>query len=1400
MKSLGGRLMFTLVLPIFFIMLCLALYLSLGQGTKLKQQAERRLKAQAEQIASQVEQGTTRAVVSAQVMAIAQEAGMFGNRQNSLEFAHRVLARFPEFTGAYFGYEPDADGQDVAYANRQSPEYKGAANDTGRFIPYWFRDPIDPTSLKLTPLIDMETSLYYDGLHTLYKNSGKPTALVTEPYVYEGKMIVEHTYPIEIAKQFAGIAGIDRALTDIEELISKIKAEQGVDVFLISRQGRFIADTLPDSAFKTLAIEQTPYRDLFTSLYNRRTHEQVQVSVDPTDNLRYYFASTLVPTGHWLVVVRQPESTVLAEFHRSLVTTASFSALVLLIGLFLAYRITRQLGARIGKLVTATTTISSGSQPADLDDFERVEDECSVLSRSFKTMALRLEEREQKLHAFNHNLEDIVAQRTRDLRDNQAKLESFLRAVPDSLLIIDDNGQILFVNHTTNKTFGFAEDELNTASVTRLIPQWASKEGINLSALSEPRSPAQAELKGRRKDGSLFPIEVTISPVDGSEKIKTYTLVIHDISQRKEIEDDLQFTQYVLDNGVQAAFWIRPEDGSVAYANKAAEHMLGYSKAELLSLNAADVDVNYNRDERLERLQIIREQEFIQAETQFITKTGNPIEVENILFAREFKGREMVIVFSQDITERKRAEKELRQAKETAIQANQAKSDFLANMSHEIRTPMNAIIGMSHLALRTELTPQQRNYIDKVHRGATSLLGIINDILDFSKIEAGKLDMEQLPFNLDDVMDNLANLIGFRAEEKGLELNFDLPRDVPRALIGDPLRLGQILVNLGNNAVKFTDTGGEVVVRVAPLLVGRKTVRLQFCVADTGIGMTQEQQAKLFQSFSQADTSTTRQYGGTGLGLVISKKLTAMMKGDIWVESQPGAGSRFYFTVELGIQPQNAAAAQSAPSEFSALKVLIADDNDTSREVLSHMLDALECRIELAENGEQALAHLINCDRNDPYQLVLMDWQMPGKDGIEVLRELQAHSNIAPVPTVIMVTAHGREEAANAAQGLNINAYLTKPVTRSCLIDAIEHALDQEGHKPGAGKSHDLAQKATQQLKGAKILLVEDNEMNQELACELLSSNGILVVVAENGQQALDLLANDSFDGVLMDCQMPVMDGYTATRKIREQAHLKELPVIAMTANAMAGDRENALAAGMNDHIAKPVNVNHMFVTMAKWITPSNEFSAGPRGEPAKSQPAIPALNGIDTQAGLATTQQNVSLYSKLLKRFYTSNRDFNALLIAAEQSDDTDAAMRLAHTLKGTAGILGAREVMQAADALERAYRNDENTVEELKNALTREVDKVVAGMAQWVENSEDVTGVSRDFDKDKVLALVATLAAMIEEYDTEALYQINKIADELKHTRHQPLLKELEQHIENYNFEQAAELVPQLREALAG
>jgi PAS domain S-box-containing protein len=816
-----------------------------------------------------------------------------------------------------------------------------------------------------------------------------------------------------------------------------------------------------------------------------------------------------------------------------------------------------------------------------------------------------------------------------------------------------------------------------------------------------------------------------------------------EIAERQHAEEAARNSEHFLDSIIEnIPDMIFVKDAATlrfVRLNRAGEQLLGLRREELEDKDVHDLFPAQEAEFfTLKDRAVIESRQMVDVPEEHVHTRRGPRLVHTMKIPiLDVRGEpKFLLGISRDITQQKRADEELQRhrehledmilertaelvvAKEQADAANQAKSDFLANMSHEIRTPMSAILGMSYLALQSGLDPHQLNYVQKVHGAAESLLGIINDILDFSKIEAGKLDIESIPFNLGDVMDGLGSLVGVSAEEKGLELLFDEPPQLPSALVGDPSRLRQVLLNLGYNAVKFTERG-EVVIAIDELERTATSVRLRFEVRDTGIGMTTDTRQRLFQPFSQADVSTSRRYGGTGLGLAISRQLVRLMGGEIEVDSTPCVGSRFHFSLPFDLQAGHPALIPLYQEGLRGSRVLIVDDNASAREILAEMSAALGLHPDTAVNGQDALRMVALADAMDaPYQVVLLDWKMPELDGVECAQLLAGREpGRHPTPTVLMLTAFSRDDVLRrlAERQVTVGALLIKPVTPSTLFDACSGVLGLAVRRPTRAFKREEAVLGHQaRLRNAHLLLVEDNAINREIALTVLSRAGIVVSVARDGQEALDMLERHAFDGVLMDCQMPVMDGYAATRTLRRQPRWRDLPVIAMTANAMVGDRDKALAAGMNDHIAKPINVDEMFATLARWIRPAAAEARAPSaiaGDDRRPDP-LAGLTGVDSRAGVAAMMGDAALYLHLLKMFRDREADFADRFRAARAQGATTTAMRMAHDLKSVTGSLAVLAVHEVAGRLELACLEgvDEAAIDALVQAVARPLGPVIA------------------------------------------------------------------------------------------
>jgi two-component system sensor histidine kinase/response regulator len=801
------------------------------------------------------------------------------------------------------------------------------------------------------------------------------------------------------------------------------------------------------------------------------------------------------------------------------------------------------------------------------------------------------------------------------------------------------------------------------------------------------------------------------------------------------------------------------KDGTMAFVNAAGTRMLGYAAEELIG-EPLHARVHYARPdgspfprEECNMFMTAHDgQSRLVSDEVLWRKDGSSFAVEYTA-TPILKGENAVgtVVAFRDITERRRAEAELLAAKDVAEKATRIKSEFLANMSHEIRTPMNAIIGMSHLALKTDLDPRQKGYVRKIQQSGQHLLGIINDILDFSKIEASKLTLENIEFDLEKVLENVSNLISEKATGKGLELIFDIDPAVSTHPKGDPLRLGQILINFCNNAVKFTEKG-EIVVRARVQEEDDNGQLVYFAVADTGIGLTDEQMGRLFQAFEQADASTTRQHGGTGLGLAISKKLAQLMGGDVGVSSEVGKGSTFWFTSYLA--KGEGIARRATPPDFRGRRVLIIDDNAQAREVLASMLTSMTFVVYEAPSGHEGVELVRQAaDRGEPYEIVFIDWQMPGLDGIETGRLIRALPNLSDPPHLVMVTAYGREEVLRQAEQTSFENVLIKPVTPSMLFDSVVQALtalrDPKREPQIAFPEIDLSS-----IHGAHVLLVEDNEINREVAIGLLEDAHLSIDQAENGAIALQRLSKSDYDLILMDMQMPVMDGITATKAIRSNPCFASLPIIAMTANAMDRDRDMCLAAGMNDHLAKPIDPDKLFRALLQWIRPrgaSASASAASTSLPSVASGDL-VIPGIDTATALKRSGGNRKRYESLLQRFADSQShaldDIHASLVAR----DFPTAQRFAHSLKGASANLGANALAEVAAAAEAAIESN-NSVAPALDSLCRSLGLTIATIrAALPAESTSTSTPSPNADPSTIVQPLADLKKLLEADDGDA------------------------------------------------
>jgi len=859
-------------------------------------------------------------------------------------------------------------------------------------------------------------------------------------------------------------------------------------------------------------------------------------------------------------------------------------------------------------------------------------------------------------------------------------------------------------------------------------------------------------------------------------------------------------------------------DGVVTFVNEAAARMLGFAQTELLDqsihplIHHSYADGSSYPVERCPMAKAFTEGRDSRISDEVLwRKDGSKFDVEYTSVPMQKDGEILgaVVVF-HDITQRKEAEVALRDAKQVAEDATKAKSDFLANMSHEIRTPMNAIIGMSHLCLKTDLDSRQQNYLEKVHRSAEALLRIINDILDFSKIEAGRLSMESIDFSLEEVLDNVASLISFRAEDKGLELLLATDSTAPMDLVGDPLRLGQILINLAGNAVKFTEKG-EIVVTTKLLEQKDDEVRLEFAVSDTGIGLTPEQQARLFQSFSQADSSTTRKYGGTGLGLAISRRLVDMMDGEIWVESEPGQGSTFKFTSRFGRQSKPIKKPRPIAEDLRGSRVLVVDDNATARAILQDMLSSFGLEVGLAPSGEEALEEVAMAQKlSRAYRVVLLDWKMPGINGVQTAQRIRQQLGSGELPAMILVTAYGRDEVIEEARRAGLAGVLMKPVNASLLLDTLMNSLGFESIVPSRrDRSQPGDKEIAASLHGVRVLLAEDNEINQEVAASILADVGVTVDIAGNGVEAVTAARKESYDAVLMDMQMPEMDGYQATAVLRQEFTIDQLPIIAMTAHAMQGDREKCIEAGMDDYVSKPIDPKQLFSVLAKWTQPKAEAEvpapppavAAPETTspaPESTAPASPSEGPcINVPEALSRLGGNERLFNKLLVEFVRQNTGVCQELRARVVSGNFREAHSIAHALKGVAGNLSANQLFDTTRTLELLLKeraqgapsSDRGDLEEPLQKFESVLERTLTAMRLLAEIDETPAETVTTSEPAMDPQMTGKLARGVKEaVDGGDLTGLQALLEELPNGS--TLRKQMQEMIEAYDFDGLTQL----------
>jgi PAS domain S-box-containing protein len=1021
---------------------------------------------------------------------------------------------------------------------------------------------------------------------------------------------------------------------------------------------------------------------------------------------------------------------------------------------------------------------------------------------------------------------DITPRKTSEeaLKNSEAVFSALFQSAAIGMALLTAKGRWQEVNPALCMYLGYTQDELKARTVADIThPEDRAFDAVQIPRLVAGEIPVYQRAKRYvHRDGNTLWGLVTASVARDTRGLPLFLIAqIVDITARKRAEDALQLSNALLEESQKIAKvggWQLNAITGALYWTAQTYHIHETSPEEFDPTVDAGVD-SFLPDSR-ERITQALEDALQRAvpydlELQTHTTKGSLIHVRTTGTPRVVDGKvvELSGIF-QDITQQKHYEASLQEARASAEQAAASKGQFLANMSHEIRTPMNAILGMLNLLQNTELTPRQRDYAAKTDGAAQSLLGLLNDILDFSKVEAGKMTLQLEPFRLDRLLRNLSVVLSANVGSKSIEVLYDIDPTVPDVLVGDALRLQQVLVNLGGNAVKFT-AQGQVVLSLRKLSGTANTVRIEFAVQDSGIGIAPEHQAHIFTGFSQAEGSTTRRFGGTGLGLAICKRFVALMGSDIHLNSVLGRGSSFSFVLELPVvQDMPAELALPQQPSLAPQRVLVVDDNPIAAELLLKMVRSWGWVADWASSGAQALEMMAQAQAQAQsrgalvYPTVYMDWQMPQMDGWECTRRIRqfAAQNQLAQPTVIMVTAHGREtltQRTDAEQDL-LSGFLVKPVTASMLYDALMDACTGNSGLRQLAKGRSSAR----QLAGMRILMVEDNLINQQVAEDLLSAEGALVSLAANGRLGVEAVAAalPQFDVVLMDLQMPVLDGYGATRAIRQELGLAQLPIIAMTANAMASDRDACLAAGMNEHIGKPFDMAQLvslLIRITGFAPPEMQaVRAVQEPNPTQAQSAAqaqPGVAGLDLAAALNRMSGKQALYTKAARIFSKSLATLVPALRAQLLGADSAAATMLLHTIKGNAGTLGATALASKAGALEALCHTPQGLqqcVQEL-DALADEVhstqEKLGQALAQLEPALVPQPATPSAANKVAVLAGLRAVAELLAASDMAALQSFTQLREPLvQHFGSD--CEPLDDALQNLDFETAHRLCMQL------
>ena len=1152
---------------------------------------------------------------------------------------------------------------------------------------------------------------------------------------------------------------------------------------------RFIGKPVPDwKALKQLGSESGSFK--------AQTLEGKQIM---------FAFQAIAGTPGWVAVVGESASSFDQRWRQPMMVMLITSTVTILCALLLAIWLVQRALRPIRHLADRAQRIATGHAAAEqsIDD-----DVPPSFIAEFEALRVSLDKADKVLHK---SLEESRSA-ARLAQENNEVLRAAERQAKLGHWSLDVKTGVLTSSEMLSTLYGIeAEPDgipLHTLG-TRLLPESAQRIEAAVENCVATGVPYAMEVEHLRVDGSTFSAYVRANPVfdDHGEVVKIIG-VLQDISERKEQRDRL----IALADNLPSGVIFRMERDSRRYLSLT---FLSAGLEKLTGLSASEVLLNPRK------LIAALPAESVQHLMQLLRYADRPGEVLDEVFPLHITSGAVIWIhcraalrymrgggvvwdgIARDVTTEREVADALRAAKDSAESAERAKSDFLATMSHEIRTPMNSVIGMARLAMRTNLDPRQRNYLEKINESANVLLGIINDILDFSKIEAGGLTLEGIPFRLESVLETVSSVTALRAEEKGLEITYAVAPETPAVIKGDSLRLGQVITNLLGNAIKFTEHG-DVVVSVSPVWDEQGLSRkLLFSIRDTGIGMSADQIQSLFSPFAQAQTDISRRYGGTGLGLAISKRLVELMGGEIWVESEVGLGSTFFFTIlieEVAVESAEHHVRNQVAVNLRGRRILICDDSASARQALTDMVEGFGMQTTVVASGQDALRVLrIETSRGRPFDVVLLDWRMPVMDGVETARHIKSDAQLEHMPAVLMVTAYGQEAMMQASSDIGLQGVLLKPVTQSVLFNTLLNVFCRPvsaGDLPVKSSSayvpSDLTAYAA--LQGKRVLVADDNALNREVATDFLEYVGVQVVTAVDGRDAIRQLQNHEVDAVLMDIHMPEMNGLEATREIRRHARWLQLPIIALTAQTRSEDQLLSREAGMNGHLTKPIEEVALYSTLMQWCVDKSKVVADE--SPRRTADEAPADAAVFSRLS-SSPQRKANLLRGFLDDFNNLPQDYRDLLRRGALPELAE----LVHRIKGSAGYLDSEQLCRVADVIERAARNANiEVVQDLSEEFLRLVKDCLDRVDQGLQMLASQTAAPEPGPAQAELLqdLLQRALPLVKSGDFEAKALLEALVRDTANTDHSQLAQQALDAFDDLEIEQAAELLMQLRSRL--